>query len=282
MPPRSPARPASRPVRGAASERKERRFQERDRRIREEAQRLLLERGLHGFSMDDVAAAIDYSKGTVYQHYTNKEDALVASCADSCAEMACGFESAAAAPATPRARMMGIAEAYCAFVRGKAVSFRSIPLIHAPSVMEKARPERLKAMEAARGRCLSACEGIVHDAVERGDLVLPPGLRSEVVTFGLWALMFGAFMLAELHRPDGVLGITDPVDAIRACWRAQMDGLGWRPLSGDVAAVGRATARREELVKGGKPPHPRGAGTGAGKSTKGGRRNGRPGTEDQR
>src|SRR5688572_31489441 len=95
-------------VGGAASERKERRFQDRDRRIREEAQRLLLERGLHGFSMDDVAAANDYSKGTVYQHYTNKEDALVASCADSCGEMAKAFEAAAAGAASTRARMLAI------------------------------------------------------------------------------------------------------------------------------------------------------------------------------
>src|SRR5688500_12943637 len=217
MPTRRPARPRTLAPRPPPSERRERRFQERDRRIREEAQRLLLERGLHGFSMDDVAAAIDYSKGTVYQHYTNKEDALVASCADSCAEMASGFEAAAARPAGSRARLRAIAEAHCDAVRGKAVSFRGIPLIHPPRREEQARPERLKAMEAARGRCLAACGGIVRDAVRRGDLVLPPGLKPEVVTFGLWALMFGAFMLAELHRPNGMLGVTDPVDAIRAC-----------------------------------------------------------------
>src|SRR5262245_65381446 len=82
----------------AADGPQQRRFQERDRRIREAAQRLLLERGLHGFSMDDVAAAIDYSKGTVYLHYTNKEDALFASCIDCCGELATRFERAAASP----------------------------------------------------------------------------------------------------------------------------------------------------------------------------------------
>src|SRR5437667_3152118 len=76
---------------GAATERRRRRFDELDRRIRDAAQRLLLERGLHGFSMDDVAEAVEYSKGTVYQHYTSKEDALVASCSDACAELARWF-----------------------------------------------------------------------------------------------------------------------------------------------------------------------------------------------
>lgn len=227
-PARSRARRSATP---AAGDRRERRFRERDRRIRDAAQHLLLERGLHGFSMEDVAAAIDYSKGTVYQHYTSKEDALVASCADSCGELAGAFEAAAAAPSDPRARMLAIAEAYCAFVRDRSVTFRSIPLIHTPAVMEKARPERLRAMEAARGRCLTACEGIVREAVARGDLVLAAGLKPEDLTFGLWALMFGAFLLAELHRPGPEVP-TDPVAAIRACWRAQMDGLGWQPVTG--------------------------------------------------
>src|SRR5688572_6437001 len=114
----------------AEADRQQRRFAERDRRIREAAQKLLLERGLHGFSMDDVADAIDYSKGTVYQHYTNKEDALVAACVDSCGEVAARFERAAALPGRPRERMMAIAQAYCAFVREKPVSFRVIPQLH--------------------------------------------------------------------------------------------------------------------------------------------------------
>ncbi len=77
------------PVRGVPSrtaERQRQQFDERDRAIRDAARRLLLERGLHGFSMDDVAEAIAYSKGTVYQHYDSKEDVLVASCAEAAQE----------------------------------------------------------------------------------------------------------------------------------------------------------------------------------------------------
>src|SRR5262245_36293337 len=226
----------------AGDDRQRRRFAERDRRIREAAQRLLLERGLHGFSMDDVADAIDYSKGTVYLHYTNKEDALVASCVDSCGELAARFEKAAALPVRPRERMMAIAHAYCDFVREKPVSFRIIPQIHSPTVFEKVAPERLRAMDATRARTLATCSGVVRDAVAAGDLVLPRGLRPEAITFGLWALMFGAFFLAELHRPTGVLGIEDPTDAILASWTAHMDGLGWRPTSKAASASGNGPA----------------------------------------
>jgi AcrR family transcriptional regulator len=238
-------------------ERRQKRFLERDRRIREAAQRLLLAKGLHGFSMDDVAEAIDYSKGTVYHHYSSKEDALVASCVDACGELATVFEEAARLPGRPRDRMRSVAEAYCRFVRERPVEFRAIPLIHSPTVLEKVAPERLAAMEATRGRCSGACARIVGDAIAAGDLVLPRGTTVETVTFGVWALMFGAFMLAEIHRPHragetgGVLGIQDPTDAVRRCWEALMDGLGWSPLS--PKAGGKASAQARPARRGARP-----------------------------
>jgi AcrR family transcriptional regulator len=222
------------PAPKAARERQHRRFEERDRRIRETAQRLLLERGLHGFSMDDVAEAIDYSKGTVYQHYESKEDALVASCADSCARLATSFERAADYEGRPRERMLAVIEAYCAFVRDRATPFRVIPLVHSPTVLEKADPARLKAMEATQARSVAAWCGIIRDGIARGDLTLPKGHRPETVSFSLWSLMFGSFMLAELYRPEGLLGVKDPTEAIRASCTALLDGLGWRPTSKEV------------------------------------------------
>jgi AcrR family transcriptional regulator len=225
--------PKTRTPRTRATPRGRRRFEERDRRIREAAQRLLLERGLHAFSMDDVAEAIDYSKGTVYQHYACKEDALIASCTDACTELGGWFERAARAPGTSRARMMAIAESYVRFVRDRAVSFRVIPLIQSPTVLEKASKPLLAEMDAAHERVVAACLGIVRDAVEAGDLVLPRGTTPEIVTFGLWSATFGAYLLEEIHRPEGLLGIRDPGQAVRATWRAHLDGLGWRPLSRD-------------------------------------------------
>jgi AcrR family transcriptional regulator len=179
--------------------------------------------------MDDVAEAIDYSKGTVYQHYTSKEDALIASCTDSCTELAGWFERAAAIPGRSRERMVAIAESYFRFVREREVTFRVIPLIQSPTVLEKVSPPRLRAMEAAHERVVAACLGIVRDAVAIGDLVLARGTTPETVTFGLWATMFGGYLLAEMHRPDGILGVRDPEKAIRSSWEAHMDGLRWKP-----------------------------------------------------
>ena len=58
--------------------RKQREIQEREALILEVAREMLLERGYLGVTMDRIAQAIEYSKGTVYQHFSSKEDVLVA------------------------------------------------------------------------------------------------------------------------------------------------------------------------------------------------------------
>ncbi len=226
-----PPKPVSKAPRSSVTADRHRRdFEERDRKIREAAKRLLAERGLHGFSMDDVAEAIEYSKGTVYLHYTNKEDALVASCAVAIGDLANWLERAAAYPGSPRERMAAIAESHAQFVRENPVNFSTVPIMHSPTVLEKAAPERLLAMDKALARTLAACTGVVRDAVASRDLTLPAKTRPEDVTFALWALMFGSYMILDIHAPDGLLGVTDPAAAVRLHFETYMDGLGWKPM----------------------------------------------------
>ena len=54
--------------------RKQREIQEREELILDVARDMLVERGYLGLTMDRIAKAIDYSKGTVYQHFASKED----------------------------------------------------------------------------------------------------------------------------------------------------------------------------------------------------------------
>src|SRR5262245_12250553 len=58
--------------------RKQREIQQREERILEESRKLLLEEGYHGLSMDRIAEVLEYSKGTIYQHFPNKEEILLA------------------------------------------------------------------------------------------------------------------------------------------------------------------------------------------------------------
>ena len=58
--------------------RQQREIQERDALVLDIAQKMRLERGYLGFNMDRVAEATEYSKGTISQHLTCKEDMIAA------------------------------------------------------------------------------------------------------------------------------------------------------------------------------------------------------------
>jgi AcrR family transcriptional regulator len=44
------------------------------------SRRIILEHGVQGLTMDRLASATPYSKGTLYQHFTSREDILGALC----------------------------------------------------------------------------------------------------------------------------------------------------------------------------------------------------------
>jgi AcrR family transcriptional regulator len=57
---------------------KERQRQEREALILRAAADLLAERGYHEMSLDDIAARVGISKGTIYLHFASKEDLVIA------------------------------------------------------------------------------------------------------------------------------------------------------------------------------------------------------------
>ena len=57
---------------------KQQEIRDREERILDEAQTVLLARGAGAVTMERMAAAVGVSKGTVYQHFTSKEDLLAA------------------------------------------------------------------------------------------------------------------------------------------------------------------------------------------------------------
>jgi TetR/AcrR family transcriptional regulator, fatty acid metabolism regulator protein len=57
---------------------KERQRAERERLILDAAEEIILEKGYYEMSMDDIAARVGISKGTVYLHFTSKDELVLA------------------------------------------------------------------------------------------------------------------------------------------------------------------------------------------------------------
>jgi AcrR family transcriptional regulator len=89
---------------------RERQRQEREQLILQAAEELLLEHGYHDTSIDEIAARVGISKGTVYLHFASKEDLVFALFERGLQGFLRAIETILASPATPRAKLQAIIE----------------------------------------------------------------------------------------------------------------------------------------------------------------------------
>ena len=210
---------------------KQREIQLRDDRFIDAAQEILLRDGYHGLTMAQVAAATGFSKGTVYNHFSCKEELVVALGARLRGERLALMERAIAVPGRPRERMVAIGESAEYFARTNPAGVRVLNLILAEAILEKVSDEQREALLDFDARGLRYMVGIVDEAITAGDLTLPARTTPQELSFALWALVDGGQAAAVSGVPLEKVGIPDAYGAIGRGGHLLMDGAGWRPLS---------------------------------------------------
>lgn len=213
--------------------RKQREIREREERILEVSRPLLIEQGYHGLSMDRVAEALEYSKGTIYNHFSCKEEIIIALAIQTTERRSGLFERAAAFRGTSRERIHAVGAAAQLFVRLYPDHFKLEHIIRSASIWEKTSENRRLVMRSCESRCMGVVGGVVRDAVAQRDLELPEHVSPEDLVFGLWSISFGAFSIITASDQLVELGIQDPFAAYRANVAGLLDGFGWKPLSQD-------------------------------------------------
>ncbi len=103
--------------------RKQREIQSREGRILEVARAMIVQDGYHGLSMDRIAEALEYSKGTIYQHFSCKEDILMALVNQAVECRLDLFRRAAAIRGRSRERITAIGASCEVFFRALSPSF---------------------------------------------------------------------------------------------------------------------------------------------------------------
>lgn len=214
--------------------RKEREVQEREAKILELARTMLSEVGYLGLNMDRIAAEMEYSKGTIYQHFCNKEEIILALANVALEKRMQMFEKAATWRGTSRERMAAIGAAAEEFVEHYPQHFAVEQIVRSSSIWEKTSQQRRDFMHACEGRCMQIVSGVVRDGLAQGDLELPDERSPEDLGFGLWSLNFGAYTVLTTSDSLTDNGITDPVAALRHNQSQMLDGYRWRPLSSEV------------------------------------------------
>jgi len=227
--------------------RKQREIEQRENLILDVAREMLIEQGYLGLRMDHIADRIEYSKGTIYQHFPNKEEIILALANQALAKRSAMFAHAAMMRKASRERLAAIGAAAELFVELFPHFFQVEQIIRIDSICEKTSEKRRSVMRSCESRCMAVIGGIVRDAIANGDLELPDGRSPEDIVFGLWSMNIGAFAILSTSDSLEELGIADPVAALRHNMNRMLDGHQWKPLSAEVDYIGLFDAVKAEL-----------------------------------
>jgi AcrR family transcriptional regulator len=214
--------------------RKEREKLERETRILQLAREMLAEGGYLGLSMDRIAIEMEYSKGTIYQHFPNKEEIILALANEALETRLSMFEKGAAWQGTSRERMAAVGVAAAHFVRLYPHHFAVEQILRSGAIWEKTSENRRNFMQHCEASCMRVVGGVVHDAVSKGDLKLAEGVTPADVVFGLWAMNFGAYTIITSTDTLGEQGLPDPERTLWLNLSTLLDGYQWRALSTEV------------------------------------------------
>jgi AcrR family transcriptional regulator len=211
--------------------RKQRELHHREERILELARSMIVQDGYHGLSMDRIAEAMEYSKGTIYQHFSCKEEILMALVNQTMERRLDLFRRAAAFRGRSRERITAIGAAAELFFRLYPDHLITEHTIRISSIREKASEQRRVSLNACETRCSEIVTGVIRDAVASVDLQISDEFGVENIAFGLWSITFGGYSIAATSPSLAGLGIHDPLLAIRGNCIRLLDGVGWKPLS---------------------------------------------------
>jgi len=211
---------------------------ERERAVREElildhAQRMLLKDGFQNLNLDDLAEAVEYSKGTLYLHFKTKEDIALAVVTRAQKERADFFERAAQFKGHSRERVRAIGFACCHFANVYPDYYNVEMMLKSLSFWEKADENRQHQYAMHGGRCFRTIHGIVTDGIKDGDL--PQGkLSPEQIVFAIASTAIRSHIMIRNSHALVLAAINDPLKALFDNVEVLLDGLHWKPLSTEL------------------------------------------------
>lgn len=192
------------------------------------ARGVLHEHGFHQLSMDLVAERAEYSKGTVYQHFSCKEEMLVQLCNHTMMGLYKLGQRAATYNGTHRERLLAFQVAHELWIELEPGDVCMLQNLHTDGVLDKVEePSRKKHLELEFG-IINLVASIIQQAMDDGDLPIRRLNATEMV-YGLWSMSYGGQLLRSYQIPLDQMGVRDPGRTITTMIQATLDGLGWQP-----------------------------------------------------
>lgn len=209
--------------------RKERQLAEREEHLLELAYELICEHGLVALQMSQLAQAGEVAIGTLYSHFSSKEDLLLALSVRSSALRLQHFQAAAGWQESTRMRMLALATADWLFLQ-EHVHYAQIDQYAMTEVVwERSSDKRRLEFVRAREPIGELIFDLVREAQRCGDLPTN-GFAVEETPFGFWTMLVGAQQLTHARGLLEHFQINEPNRLLLRHLNMWLNGMQWQPL----------------------------------------------------
>lgn len=205
----------------------------REQELTRAALAVMAEEGVSGLTIDKVVSRVPYSKGTVYNHFSCKEDLLMALCNNCISDLLPLFRRAAEFQGSSRQQMLAIGYAYLLYARLYPIEFMLVISAKTPAVMERASETRRAQHQQLETALMSQLLQVITRAASGGELPMGAGTDPAQIAFTLWAMSFGT--IALLHEGVDRCGMRAPMEIEETLVQHSnlvLDGLQWQPCGG--------------------------------------------------
>lgn len=190
----------------------------------------LIEReGFHNLTLGGLAEESGYSKGTVYNHFTSREDLLIELSRESFRRQLQCFQELVDLPWGSVRQLYGLTIAYLRYSQAHPVLFECSVIAHTTTIRSAASTVRMEQRELMEAQISAVVGSVVRRTVAegsfRGEGVSPEAavdaVRAQVLGFSLTELDGAKFLWSAEHLES---------DQWLRVLTATLHGLGWPAL----------------------------------------------------
>ncbi len=209
---------------------KKQEIESREATLLETASRILLAEGFAALSMERLADELNTAKGTIYNHFPNREEVLLAIAVKAINKRQSLFDIASLAQRPSRERMMAVMVACEIYVTHYPHYFHVESLVRHAAIWERCTEARRALLQKQEERCMGLVSSIVRGGVANGDLRLPQEISPEEMTLSLWALTYGSYLINASSPSLEEIGIKSVHRSVRLGCMCVLDGYHWQPI----------------------------------------------------
>jgi len=210
--------------------RKQREIANRHDLFLEIAESILAEEGFHLLSMERIAEIAEYSKGTVYQHFTCKEEILIQVCIKCMQQLHALFSKATQFDGSHRDRLIAVFYAHQLWSRTGNKQTDMVMHLSMHGVREKVTERSLQQNDELEQNLVGMVNRIVLQAIKDGELPKHKHMQPSEIVFGVWSLNSGGQLLQFSDLPLEDFGVSNPDMTLLRTLNVVLDGLKWQPF----------------------------------------------------